>query len=109
MQQRAVVAMAIGALMGLIPARSARAQETIERVTLEEALSLFAQHNLELRIARADAREAVGLARQSAAYPNPTVSVTHETLGGGATDYSETYLNVSQTFEWPWLAAAALP
>ncbi len=105
MQQRAVVAMAIGALMGLIPARSARAQETVGRVTLEEALSLFAQHNLELRIARADAREAVGLARQSAAYPNPTVSVTHETLGGGA-DYSEMYFNVSQTFEWPWLAAA---
>ena len=106
MQQPAVVAIAIGALIGLIPARYARAQETIERVTLEEALSLFAQHNLELRIARADAREAVGIARQSAAYPNPTVSVTHETLGGGATDYSETYYNVSQTFEWPWLAAA---
>ncbi len=105
-QQRAVVAMAIGALMGLIPARSARAQETVGRVTLEEALSLFAQHNLELRIARADAREAVGLARQSAAYPNPTVSVTHETLGGGAADYSEMYFNLSQTLEWPWLAAA---
>ena len=105
MRQRVVVAMAVGALMGLISARSVRAQETVERVTLEEALSLFAQHNLELRIARADAREAIDLARQSAAYPNPTLSVTHETLGGAA-EYSETYLNLSQTVDWPWLAAA---
>ncbi len=98
--------MAIAALTGLIPARLARAQETVGRVTLEEAMRLFAQHNLQLRIARADAQEAAGLARQSSAYPNPTVSVTHETLDGGAGDYSETYFNLSQEFEWPWLARA---
>jgi len=104
--QRTVVAMAIGALMGLISVPPVAAQAILERVTLEQAIGLFARHNLQLRIARADAQEAAGLARQSAAYPNPTVSVTHEALGGAGTDYSETYLNLSQSFEWPWLAAA---
>ncbi len=98
--------MIVGALAGLMSAHPVQGQEPLDRVTLEQATSLFTRHNLQLRIARADAQEAMGLARQSAAYPNPTVSVTHETLGGGTADYDETYFNLSQPFEWPWLSSA---
>ncbi|MEN8144226.1 MAG: TolC family protein [Gemmatimonadota bacterium] len=105
MQGRAMVALAIGAGTCLIFAHPLWAQETVDRVTLEEALTLFAKNNLQLQIARADARTGVNLARQAAAYPNPAVSVTHETLGG-VPEYSETYLNLSQSVEWPWLSGA---
>lgn len=70
-------------------------------VTLEEALRLFAANNIELRIARARAAEAAGLAVQAAAFQNPAVTATHEPLTGDAGSYSESYLNLSQRFELP--------
>ena len=66
------------------------AQEATRRVSMEEALQLFATNNLELR-----------LARQATAFPNPTASVTHEPLSRDGQDYSETYVNLSQRFELP--------
>lgn len=80
---------------GQVPAPVTRA------ITLDEALDLFARNNLELRLARADAVEATALARQAAAYPNPSVTGTHEPLSDGELSYSETYLNLSQRLEWP--------
>ncbi|HUP21056.1 MAG TPA: TolC family protein [Gemmatimonadota bacterium] len=90
----------ITAAMLLSTAAPAVAQEP-RRITLDEAIELFARNNLELRLARADAIEAAALARQSAAYPNPTITGTHEPLSDGARSYSESYLNLSQRLEWP--------
>lgn len=92
-------------LMAVVAAVPAAAQE-VPTVTLDEALSLFAENNLELRVARLDALELRGLARQAGAFPNPTLSVTHEPLSGGTSDYSESYFNLSQTLELPGLRSA---
>lgn len=82
----------------------ARAQD--RRVSLEEALQLFAANNLELQDSRARAMELSGLARQAAGYPNPFATVTHEPLWRGGDPYSETYLNLSQRLVWPGLRSA---
>lgn len=89
----------------LLCAASAAAQER-RAITLEEALELFDAHNLELRLARAQAAEAAALARQAAAYPNPTVIGSHEPLSDGDRSYSESYLNLSQRLEWPGTRSA---
>lgn len=80
----------------------------LRRVTLEEALALFAQHNLELHLARAHTSEMAALARQASAYPNPSAIVTHEPLWNNGATYSETFLNFSQRFEWPGLRQARM-
>ena len=77
------------------------AQEPTRRVSLEEALRLFATNNLELRLAHSRRAEAAGLARQANAFPNPTAAVTHEPLSRNGQSYSETYLTLSQRFELP--------
>ena len=84
----------------LVTAGPTTAQEP-RRVTLDEALALFARDNLELRLARAEAAEATALAEQAAAYPNPTVSGTRESLSDAGRGYSESYLDLSQRLEWP--------
>ncbi|MEN8374371.1 MAG: TolC family protein [Gemmatimonadota bacterium] len=76
------------------------------RVTLAEALDLFARNSLELSLGRAQAAEAMALARQAAAFPNPAVATTHEPLSDGTEDYSETYVMLSQRLEWPGARAA---
>lgn len=78
-----------------------RAESPPRHVTLEEALALFNANNLELRLARAYAVETAGLARQAAAYPNPTASASHEPLSSNDAGYSESYFNLSQRIEWP--------
>jgi outer membrane protein, heavy metal efflux system len=88
----------LGALQS---APEAHAQDRIRRVTLAEALDLFARNNLSLLIARSEAREVASLARQSTAYPNPTLALTHEPLFGDRETTSETYFNMSQRFVWP--------
>ena len=86
--------------LGFLPT-SVAAQEPPRRVSLEEALQLFATNNLELRLARSRRAEAAGLARQANAFPNPTAAVTHEPLSRNGQSYSETYLTLSQRFELP--------
>lgn len=104
MHFRAGILIAASLLLGVPP--EAPAQEPVRRVTLDEALALFASNSLELRIARAGATEASLTARQAAAYPNPALTATHEALGSGAARYRESYLTVSQRLDWPWLASA---
>ena len=90
-------------LLGLALASAAPglvAQE-VRSVTLDEAMSLFAANNLELRIARQRAVQAEGIARQAGAFPNPTISVSHEPLRGDGSRYSESYFNLSQRVELP--------
>jgi cobalt-zinc-cadmium efflux system outer membrane protein len=91
---------AIGA--GTILPPNAAAQEPgqpVRSVTLDEALGLFAEQNLELRLARSRVDQAVGLARQAGAFPNPYLNATHEPLSGDSRSYSETYLTASQRLE----------
>jgi outer membrane protein, heavy metal efflux system len=90
----------------LLAGDRAAGQEPVRRVTLEEALSLFGSNNLELLISRANAAEASGSARQLAAYPNPGLTVSHEGLSNGPLAYRESYVTLSQRFDWPWMSAA---
>lgn len=79
----------------------------VRRVSLDEAVALFAANNLELRLARTRAVEAAALARQAAAFPNPALLGSHEAMSGDDdASYSESYLGVSQRVEWPSLRAA---
>jgi cobalt-zinc-cadmium efflux system outer membrane protein len=74
------------------------------RVTLDEALALFAEHNLGLRLARAEAAEAAGLAVQARAYPNPVAGASFDPLFGDAVADDgfqfETAASISQRIEW---------
>ena len=77
------------------------AQDQPRRVTLDQALEMFEQNNLELRLAMAERDAAKGLARQAGSYPNPVFTWAHESLSEGDVDYSETYFTGSQRLEWP--------
>ncbi|MDH3422043.1 MAG: TolC family protein, partial [Gemmatimonadota bacterium] len=68
-------------------------------ISLDDALRMFAEDNLELRLTRSRADQAAGLALQAGAFPNPSLGATHEPLSGGGSSYSETYLTASQRFE----------
>jgi len=103
---RIMVAALLWAAGAVGAAGRASAQDEPRRVSLDEALALFGRHNLELRIARAEAAGAAARARQAAAYPNPVAGVTHETLSGDGRGYDETYLTLAQEIRWPWENAA---
>jgi outer membrane protein, heavy metal efflux system len=90
---------------GALGAPWAHGQEP-RRVSLDEALGLFSRHNLELRVARAEADGAAARMRQAAAYPNPVIGATWEALGDDGQDYDETYLTVAQQLRWPWQQSA---
>ncbi|HSM09472.1 MAG TPA: TolC family protein [Gemmatimonadota bacterium] len=95
----------VTATLLLIPG-TAVSQE-LRRVTLEEALDLFERNSRDLRVARAEAAEAVGAARQAVAYPNPTVAAFREPLSDGDRRYSESTLSLSQRLVWPGTRSAA--
>ena len=78
---------------------------SVRRITLGEALGLLGA-NLEFRIAHRVAAEAEALVLASGAYPNPTVSATHEALDGVGPRQSESYFTLSQPVEWPRLREA---
>lgn len=95
------------AVVGAAPLGAQEAPgEAPRRVTLEEALELFDRHGLALEAARARAAGASGAAKQSAAYPNPTMTGTHEPLSDEDVTYSESYLNLSQRLVWPGTRSA---
>ena len=101
---RYVCAWLLAALLAANVCLVVQAQE--RRITLAEALEMFSENNLELREARFRAGEVSALARQATAYPNPSALFTHEPVWRGEDSYSETYLSVSQRFEWPGLRRA---
>lgn len=100
-----IVLTATTAVLGLVPGR-ASPQEPVRRVSMREALDLFAQHSLALRIARSEADEARGEARQTRAYFNPAAFVVREDLSAGEDHYWETTLGLEQRLEWPGRTAA---
>lgn len=95
-----VFAILCSILCSILIAVPAGAQST-SAVDLDEALRLFAENNLELRIARSRIDQLDGLSRQARAFPNPTLSATHEPLSSASRSYSETYVTASQRFELP--------
>lgn len=101
---------ALGATLLLLPcillSPLVNAQDVVQRVTLETALEMFAQNNLELRISRAGVLQMSGLARQARAYPNPSVAIMHEPLFESGQTQSESYLHLEQRIEWPALRSA---
>jgi len=90
----------LAAVLGSWPG-AIQAQEPAERVSLDEALRLFALNNPELRLAHTREAEAEGLAFQAKSFPNPSLAVTHEPLSRDGQSYSETYLNLTQRFSLP--------
>lgn len=80
--------------------------QEVRRVSLEEALALFGDHGLPLRIARAERVAALGEARQSRAYPNPSARYAREDLDGATGDYWEQVIALEQRIEWPGRTSA---
>ncbi len=105
MSSRATIAwfVAFATLAATVPAIG---QETELRVSIEEAVRLFSENGLEMRISRARFERESGEARQARAYANPTVSLIHENLDNEGLDYDETILALSQAIEWPGRTSA---
>lgn len=98
---RAYPTVALALLACAIGAGPSKAQ-TLERVTLDEAVERFARHGLPLQIARSEARAATERARQDAAWPNPTLAAAREDLRDADAEYSETTIDLAQPIVWPW-------
>ena len=92
--------------IGMCGPGAAAAQDEVRRITLPEALESFARNSLALRIARAEAAEVTGYARQDRAYANPILVVGRETLNHAGAEYWETTAGLSQAVEWPGRTAA---
>lgn len=89
-------------------AQPLQAQETERRLTFTEAARLLVDNNLSLQISKSQTQEQAALARQAAAYPNPSFSLTHEPLSRDGDSSSETYFNLIQPIEWPGLRSARI-
>lgn len=98
------VVLLTGSLASAPPAL--QGQDGVPRVTLEEALDAFAANSPALRIARAEAAEIAGRARQSRSYANPAISLLREDLSYSGEDYWETTAGLMQRIEWPGRTAA---
>ncbi len=89
----------------LLP-RPTLGQETVRRVSLAAALEAFAENSLALRIARSEAAEIAGVARQSRAWFNPSLSARRDDLDRNGDEYWEENLLLFQPLEWPGRTAA---
>ena len=81
-------------------------QEAVHRVSLAAALEAFAENSLALRIARSEAAEIAGAARQSRAWFNPSLSARRDDLDRNGDEYWEENLLLFQPLEWPGRTAA---
>ena len=94
-----VVLTTLTAIAVVVP--QALADESMLRITLEQALQMFEANSLELRLVAAERDRALGLAKQAGAHPNPVAAFSHEGLSESGRDYSESYFTLSQRLEWP--------
>ncbi len=92
---------AIFAVLPQVSAPQVSAEESVQRITLEQALEMFEENNLELCVVAAERDRALGFAKQAKAHPNPVAAVSHEGLSESGRDYSESYFTLSQRLEWP--------
>lgn len=83
-----------------------RAQDEVQRVTLDRALTLFRSNNPELYLSRLDVLEAEGRATQASALYDPVAEVTWEPLFGGSGMQTELTVALSQRILWPGLRGA---
>ena len=81
-------------------------QGTVRRVSLAEALQEFAGNSLPLKIARSEAAQLAGAARQSRAYANPAFSFARDDLGHLDEKFWEETFLFTQPVEWPGRTAA---
>ncbi len=100
------VVVLLALLSPTVPVWEAAAQPAPRRVSLEEAIALFARHGPGLLAVRADAAAQVGAARAGGSFPNPIVGVSRESIGDGDRSAGETYLTLSQPLRWPWTGSA---
>ena len=94
----------LGCLLAL--ANAAVGQEVIRRVTLDEALQEFVENSLALKIARSEAAQVAGAARQSRVYSNPSLSFGHDDLGREGERFWEQTIQFVQQLEWPGRTSA---
>ncbi len=92
-------------LTALLPG-IAGGQAAPRRVSLEEAVQLFAAQNSGLRALRAAGAAEVGLARAIGVAPNPVVGVTRESISEGDLRAGESYVTLSLPMRWPWVGTA---
>ena len=81
-------------------------QEGVRRVTLREALEEFVENSPALKIARSEAAQVAGAARQSQVYPNPSLEFDHDDLEHddpvhGTEKFWEQTIKFVQEVEWP--------
>lgn len=98
---RAILITVITTAVVLFASARTAAQEPDRRVSLDEAVRLFNQNNLSLRMARSEAHAAQGDARQLRSYFNPAFTIVREDLSGDGDDYWETTVGLQQRLEWP--------
>ncbi|MEO9887038.1 MAG: TolC family protein [Balneola sp.] len=68
-------------------------------VSLDEAIGMFKQNSLERLVFSYNQEMEQGNALNYKAYPNPEVSILHESLNAGSPDYDETTFLISQPLE----------
>lgn len=85
----------------LLAPSAATGQDTVRRVSLAEALEVFAGKSLALKIARSEAAERMGVARQSRAYFNPELSFERDDLSHNEETAWEETFQLLQQVEWP--------
>lgn len=81
-------------------------QETVRRLSLDEALAAFAENSLALKIARSENAVLAGAARQSRAYFNPAFSFGRDNLNRNSESFREETYHLLQQVEWPARTAA---
>ena len=101
---RRITILGLGALLFL--PQAVLSQDAVRRVSLEEALQAFAENSLALGIARSEAAEIAGAARQSRAWFNPSFSIRRDDLDRNGDEYWEENFLLSQPLEWPGRTAA---
>ncbi len=85
----------------LVLPNEAICQDVVQRVTMDEALQAFAENSLALKIARSEATQVAGAARQYRAYSNPSLAFRRDDLGHRAEKYWEETIQFVQQLEWP--------
>ena len=100
-----------GLLLGLggsllAPTNAAIGEEAVRRVNLRQALEEFVENSLALKIARSEAAEVAGAARQSRVYSNPSVAFDRDQLEHGPDGFREQTIRFEQEVEWPGRVSA---
>ncbi len=86
-------------------------QEGVRRVTLRQALDEFVENSPALKVARSEAAQVAGAARQSQVYSNPSFEFDHDDLEHddpvhGTERFWEQTIKFVQEVEWPGRTSA---